>query len=91
MLRFDKATYSSLLFIFFYLKERLIVYEDNVDIFSAPLLTSYSSFSSVTLSLIVMISFYILCKRLFLKRKGLSDARVVSVTKIEYSFTIYSL
>ena len=91
MLRFDKATYSSLLFIFFYLKERLIVYEDNVDIFSAPLLTSYSSFSSVTLSLIVMISFYILCKRLFLKRKGLSDARVVSVTKIEYGFTIYSL
>ena len=28
-----------------------------------------------------MASFYILSKRLFLKRKGLSDARVVSVTK----------
>ena len=33
-----------------------------------------------------MISFYILCKRSFLKRKGLSDARVVSITKKEYGF-----
>ena len=29
----------------------------------------------------IMISFYILSKRFFLKRKGLSDVKVVSVTK----------
>ena len=34
----------------------------------------------------VMISFYILSKRLFLKREGLSDARVASGTKKEYGF-----
>ena len=34
-----------------------------------------------------MISFYILCKRSFLKRKkGLSDARVVKKKKKEYGF-----
>ena len=36
-----------------------------------------------------MISFYILSKRLCLKRKGLSDTRVVSITKKEFPFTIY--
>ena len=35
-----------------------------------------------------MISFYILPKRLFLKREGLSDARIVSITKKEYGFTV---
>ena len=33
-----------------------------------------------------MISFYILSKRLDLKRKGLPDARVLSLTKKEYGF-----
>ena len=33
-----------------------------------------------------MISFYILSERFFLQSKGLSDARVVSVTKTEYDF-----
>ena len=33
-----------------------------------------------------MISFYILSTRFFLKRKGLSDAGVVSITKKEYGF-----
>ena len=33
-----------------------------------------------------MISFYILSKRFFLKRKGLSDTRVASITKKEYDF-----
>ena len=37
----------------------------------------------------VMISFYVLSKRLFLKRKGLSDIRVVSVTKKEYGFAVH--
>ena len=33
-----------------------------------------------------MITFYIISKRLHLKRKGLSDARVVSITKKEILF-----
>ena len=45
----------------------------NADIFTASLLISYCSFSSLI--------FYILSKRLHLKRKGLSDANVVSITK----------
>ena len=47
-------------------------------------------FISVLLS-IVIISFYILSKRLFLKRKGLSDARVVSIIKNEYGFVVHFL
>ena len=35
-----------------------------------------------------MIRFYILSKRFFLKREGLSDARVLSVTKKEYGFAV---
>ena len=38
-----------------------------------------------------MISFYILPKRFFLKRKGLSISRVVSITKNEYGFAVYFL
>ena len=37
-----------------------------------------------------MINFYILSKTVFLKRKGLSDARVVSITKNEYGFPLPS-
>ena len=33
-----------------------------------------------------MISFYILSVRFFLKRKGLSDASAISITKEEYGF-----
>ena len=36
-----------------------------------------------------MISFYIITKRLRLKRKGLSDSRVVSLAKKEYDFAVY--
>ena len=38
-----------------------------------------------------MISFYILSTRFFLKRKGLSDARVASITKKEYGFEVHFL
>ena len=38
-----------------------------------------------------MISFYILFKRFFLKLKGLSDARVVSIAKEEYGLAVYFL
>ena len=38
-----------------------------------------------------MISFYIPSKRLFQKRKGLSDAKVVSITKKEYGFGVHFL
>ena len=50
-------------------------------IFAASLLISYCSFSSLILSSVVMISFYILSKILSLKCKGLADAEVASVTK----------
>ena len=35
-----------------------------------------------------MISFYILSEKLFLKRIGLSDTRVASITKKEYGFAV---
>ena len=55
------------------------------------LLISCCSFSPLTLSSIVMISFYILPKRFFPKRKGLSDARVALITKNEYGFSAHFL
>ena len=51
-------------------------------------LISYCSFSSLILSAIVIISFYILCKISFLKHKGLSGAEVVSVTKKWHGFAV---
>ena len=38
-----------------------------------------------------MISFYILSKRFFLKREGLSDARLASITTKEYGFAVHFL
>ena len=35
-----------------------------------------------------MIVFYIFSKRFFLKCKGLPDARVISITKNEYGFSV---
>ena len=55
----------------------------DADIFAASLLISYCKFSSLILSLIAILSFYILSKRFFLKLKGISDARVASITKKE--------
>ena len=65
--------------------------DDNADIFAASLLMSYCSFPSLVLSSVVMISFYILSKRFFLKRKVLSNARVASITKKAYGFAVYFL
>ena len=52
------------------------------------------SFSSLIFSSVVTISFYILSKKFFLTRQGLSDARVASVTKknmiLQYIFYIDS-
>ena len=50
-------------------------------LFAASLLTSYCRFSSLIIASIVMIAFYILSQIFFLKREGLSDARVVSILK----------
>ena len=55
------------------------------------LLILYCNFSSPILSSMVMINFYILSTRFFLKYKGLSDVRVVSITKKEYGFTVHFL
>ena len=49
----------------------------------------YYNFSSLTLSPIVMISFYILSKSFSVKRNGLSDTRVASIAKKEYGFAIH--
>ena len=60
--------------------------DDNAHIFASSLLILYCSFSSLILSSIFMINFYIVSKRFFLKRKELSDGRVVSITKKEYGW-----
>ena len=60
----------------------------STDIFPASLLILYCTFSSLIISSITIISFYILSKRCFLKREKLSDTRVVSITKNEYGFTV---
>ena len=64
---------------------------DNTDIFADSLLYHFeviSFFSSLILVSIVMISFYILSKRFFLKRERLSDARVTSITKKVYGMVL---
>ena len=63
----------------------------SADIFAASLLISCCNFSSLILTLIVMIIFYIRSKILFLKCKGLSDAKVASITKKEYGFAVHFL
>ena len=60
-----------------------ILPDDNANIFVASQLISHFSFSSLILSSIVVINFYI-SNRFFLKREELSDGGVVSITKKEY-------
>ena len=62
--------------------------DNNADIFAASLLISYCNFLSLILSPVVRISFYIPSKRFFLKREGLSDARVTPIAKKEYVFAV---
>ena len=64
--------------------------DDNAYIFAASQLISYCSFSCLILSSVVMTSFYIISKRFYLKRKGLSEARLQSITKKEYGFPVHS-
>ena len=59
-----------------------ILSDDSAGIFAASLLISFSSFSSIILSSFFMAGFNILSKGFFLKPKGLSDARVVSITQL---------
>ena len=59
------------------------------NIYTAYLLVSYCSFTSLILSSNVMISFYILSKRFFLKCEGLSNARLTPITKKEYGFAAH--
>ena len=62
--------------------------DHNADVFAAFVLIACFSFLSVILLSVVLITFYILSKRLHLNRKKLFEARVVSLTKKEYGFTI---
>ena len=66
-----------------------ILPDDRANIFAFFLLISYCSFSALILSSIVRINFYIIFKRLFLKRKLLSDERVALITKSEYGLTVH--
>ena len=68
-----------------------ILPDDNADFFYDSLLISYCSFSSLFSSSIVMVSFYIFSKMFVLRRKRLSDAKVVSITKKEYGFVVHFL
>ena len=61
---------------------------DSADIFADSLLISYCSFSFLILSSIAIISFYIFSKRFFLKLKGASDLRAVSLTKKAHGFAV---
>ena len=65
--------------------------DDNADFLLTSLLTIYCNFSSLILSSNVIISFYFLSKRFFLKREGLSVARVASITKKQYGFLVHFL
>ena len=62
--------------------------DDDADVFATSLWISYCSFLSLILSSIVMINFNIVSKRFFLKRKELSDGKVVSITKKDYGSTV---
>ena len=67
----------------------LSIFSDGkADISAASLLISYCSFSSLILSSVVLINFYIVSERFFLKRKEIFDAKVVSITKKDYGSTI---
>ena len=55
--------------------------DDKADIFAVSLLMPCCIFSFQISSSVSMISFYVLSKRFFLKCRGLSDARVVPITK----------
>ena len=50
---------------------------------------SYGNCSSLILSSILMISFYIPSKKVFLKQKALSRARVTSKAIKEHSFAVH--
>ena len=62
---------------------------NNPDIFAASLWISNYSFSCLILSLIVMVSFSILSKGIFLNHKWLSDAREVSRNRKEYGRAVH--
>ena len=66
-----------------------ILPDDKAVIFAASLLISYCIFSSLILSSIVMIKFYIASERWHLKRKRSSDGKVVSLTKKEFGFAVH--
>ena len=65
--------------------------DDNADVFAASLSISNCSFSSLNLPSISMTIFYIVSGRFFLRRKVLSDARIIPITKKENSLTVHFL
>ena len=68
-----------------------ILLDDYADIFPASLLISHCSLSSLILSSVVIIRFYIVSKRFSLKHEELPRATVVLITKKEYGFVVHLL
>ena len=75
-LRLDRNFSSSVRYLYL-----SIFPDDNADIFAASRLLFYCSFSSLLLASIVMIRFYIISKRFFVKRKELFDSSIASLKK----------
>ena len=65
--------------------------DDRADIFASPVLISYCIFKSLISSSVFMVLLYIDSKGFFPKRNGLSNDKVLSLTKKEYGSTVYSL
>ena len=65
------------------------VLPDKADIFAPSLLISYRSFFISNLIIGSNDLLYIYFKRFFLNRKGLSDGKVVSLTKKEYGSALH--
>ena len=85
---YSGSVYSPIRYSYLY-----VLFDINADIFTAFLLMSHSSSLSLVLSSILIISFYILSRRLFLNRKRLPDARfdarVTWITKNEFGFAVH--
>ena len=68
-----------------------ILGDDNADTFAYSLLILYCSSPYLNFSSIVIIAFYILSKKLHLKRKRLSAVKVVLLAKKEFGYVVHFL
>ena len=74
---------------FIYMYVYINIYISYIIYIKCHIFKYHTSYASLILSSISMISFYILSKRFFLKGKALSDTRVASITKKKYGFAVH--